>query len=50
MNVAFETLHPRFATMRDYLAEIYRLGQGGVWVSTTALAERLNVSGPAAVR
>jgi DtxR family Mn-dependent transcriptional regulator len=38
------------ATMRDYLAEIYRLGQGGVWVSTTALAERLNVSGPAAVR
>lgn len=38
------------ATMRDYLSEIYRLGQGGVWVSTTALAERLNVSGPAAVR
>ena len=38
------------ATMRDYLGEIYRLGQGGVWVSTTALAERLNVSGPAAVR
>ncbi len=37
-------------TMRDYLAEIYRLGQGGVWVSTTALAERLNVSGPATVR
>lgn len=37
-------------TMRDYLSEIYRLGQGGVWVSTTALAERLNVSGPAAVR
>jgi DtxR family Mn-dependent transcriptional regulator len=36
--------------MRDYLAEIYRLGQGGVWVSTTALAERLNVSGPATVR
>jgi DtxR family Mn-dependent transcriptional regulator len=36
--------------MRDYLSEIYRLGQGGVWVSTTALAERLNVSGPAAVR
>ncbi len=38
------------ATMRDYLSEIFRLGQGGVWVSTTALAERLNVSGPAAVR
>ncbi len=37
-------------TMRDYLAEIYRLGQGGVWVSTTALAEQINVSGPAAVR
>jgi DtxR family Mn-dependent transcriptional regulator len=36
--------------MRDYLAEIYRLGQGEVWVSTTALAERLNVSGPATVR
>ncbi len=38
------------STMRDYLSEIYRLGQGGTWVSTTALAERLNVSGPAAVR
>lgn len=38
------------ATMRDYLSEIYRLGQRGVWVSTTAIAERLNVSGPAAVR
>ena len=37
-------------TMRDYLAEIYRLGQGEVWVSTTALAERLAVSGPATVR
>ncbi len=37
-------------TMRDYLAEIYRLGQGEIWVSTTALAERLNVSGPATVR
>jgi DtxR family Mn-dependent transcriptional regulator len=37
-------------TMRDYLAEIYRLGHGEIWVSTTALAERLNVSGPATVR
>lgn len=36
--------------MGDYLGEIYRLGHGEVWVSTTALAERLNVSGPAAVR
>lgn len=37
-------------TMRDYLGEIYRLGQGEAWVSTTALADRLNVSGPATVR
>ena len=37
-------------TMRDYLGEIYRLGSGEAWVSTTALAERLDVSGPAAVR
>lgn len=37
-------------TMRDYLGEIYRLGQGEAWVSTTALAEELNVSGPASVR
>jgi DtxR family Mn-dependent transcriptional regulator len=37
-------------TMRDYLSEIYRLGQGGAWVSTSALAERLDVSGPATVR
>ncbi|RME74443.1 MAG: metal-dependent transcriptional regulator [Chloroflexi bacterium] len=36
--------------MRDYLAEIYRLGQDRMWVSTTALADRLNVSGPATVR
>jgi DtxR family Mn-dependent transcriptional regulator len=36
--------------MRDYLGEIYRLGQGEAWVSTTAIAERLNVSGPATVR
>lgn len=37
-------------TMRDYLGEIYRLGQGKAWVSTTALAEVLDVSGPASVR
>ena len=37
-------------TMREYLGEIYRLGQGEAWVSTTALAEELNVSGPASVR
>lgn len=37
-------------TMRDYLGEIYRLGQGEAWVSTTALAEVLGVSGPASVR
>lgn len=37
-------------TMRDYLGEIYRLGHGEVWVSTTILAERLDVSGPATVR
>lgn len=37
-------------TMRDYLGEIYRLGHGQMWVSTTALAEVLDVSGPASVR
>ena len=38
-------------TMRDYLAEIYRLAGGSeLWVSTTALSERLEVSGPATVR
>jgi DtxR family Mn-dependent transcriptional regulator len=36
--------------MRDYLSEIYRLSQGDAWVSTTALADRLQVSGPATVR
>ena len=36
--------------MRDYLAEIYRIGLGKMWVSTTAIAENLEVSGPAAVR
>jgi DtxR family Mn-dependent transcriptional regulator len=37
-------------TMREYLGEIYRLGQGEAWVSTTALAEVLQVSSPASVR
>ncbi len=37
-------------TMHNYLGEIYRLGHGKVWVSTTSLAEVLDVSGPASVR
>jgi DtxR family Mn-dependent transcriptional regulator len=37
-------------TMRNYLADIYRLSQGESWVSTTTLAETLNVSPSAAVR
>ncbi len=37
-------------TMRDYLGEIYRLGHGKMWVSTTSLADVLDVSGPASVR
>ncbi|MCB0155280.1 MAG: metal-dependent transcriptional regulator [Anaerolineae bacterium] len=36
--------------MRDYLGEIFRIGQGEAWVSTTVLADSLNVSGPATVR
>jgi len=36
--------------MRDYLAEIYRIGRGQLWVSTTTIAEQLSVSGPATVR
>ncbi len=42
--------HKISETMRDYLGEIYRLGQGEAWVSTTILADRLHVSGPATVR
>jgi DtxR family Mn-dependent transcriptional regulator len=39
------------ATMRDYLAEIYRLAEGGEqFVSTSALAELLDVSAPAVNR
>jgi DtxR family Mn-dependent transcriptional regulator len=37
-------------TMRNYLADIYRLSQGESWVSTTTLAETLDVSPSAAVR
>lgn len=37
-------------TMRNYLADIYRLSQEEAWVSTTTLAEALAVSPAAAVR
>ncbi len=36
--------------MREYLAEIYRLQEDSPTVSTTSLAERLNVSAPAVPR
>lgn len=36
--------------MREYLAEIYRLQQDSPTVSTTSLADRLNVSAPAVPR
>lgn len=38
------------AAMREYLAEIYRLQEDTETVSTTSLAERLNVSPPAVPR
>lgn len=38
------------ATMREYLAEIYRLQEDSPTVSTTSLAERLDVSAPAVPR
>lgn len=38
------------ATMREYLAEIYRLQEDSPTVSTTSLAERLEVSPPAVPR
>lgn len=38
------------ASMREYLAEIYRLQEDVPTVSTTSLAERLNVSAPAVPR
>ncbi len=38
------------ATVREYLAEIYRLQEESPTVSTTSLAERLNVSAPAVPR
>lgn len=37
-------------TMREYLAEIYRLQENEPTVSTTSLAERLDVSAPAVPR
>ena len=37
-------------TMREYLAEIYRLQEDSPTVSTTNLADRLNVSAPAVPR
>jgi DtxR family Mn-dependent transcriptional regulator len=36
--------------MRNYLADIYRLSQGESWVSTTMLAETMDVSAPAVAR
>ncbi len=41
------TLSP---TMREYLAEIYRLQEDAPTVSTTSLAERMDVSPPAVPR
>lgn len=38
------------AAMREYLAEIYRLQEDSPTVSTTSLAERLDVSAPAVPR
>jgi DtxR family transcriptional regulator, Mn-dependent transcriptional regulator len=38
------------AAMREYLAEIYRLQEDEPTVSTTSLADRLNVSAPAVPR
>ena len=38
------------ATMREYLAEIYRLQEDSPTVSTTSLADRLHVSAPAVPR
>ena len=38
------------AAMREYLAEIYRLQEDSPTVSTTSLAERLEVSAPAVPR
>lgn len=45
----YEQLQPS-AAMREYLAEIYRLQEDSPTVSTTNLAERLNVSPPAIPR
>ena len=45
-----KTMAETSATMRHYLAEIYRLQENSPTVSTTILAERLNVSAPAVPR
>jgi DtxR family Mn-dependent transcriptional regulator len=42
--------HQPSATMREYLAEIYRLQEDEPTVSTTSLADRLEVSAPAVPR
>lgn len=49
MNSYDSDLQPS-ATMREYLAEIYRLQEDAPTVSTTSLADRLNVSAPAVPR
>lgn len=46
---AREVMEPS-AAMREYLAEIYRLQEDSPTVSTTSLADRLNVSPPAIPR
>ncbi|MBK8434438.1 MAG: metal-dependent transcriptional regulator [Chloroflexi bacterium] len=51
MNDPFDENPSQFsAAMREYLAEIYRLQEDSPTVSTTALAERLDVSPPAIPR
>lgn len=47
ITVTFEEISN---AMRDYLAEIHRIGHGKMWVSTTLIAEQLSVSAPATVR
>ena len=49
MQESSSTTQPSVA-MREYLAEIYRLQEDSSTVSTTSLAERLDVSAPAVPR
>lgn len=49
MHAQNNALEPS-AAMREYLAEIYRLQEDAPTVSTTSLADRLNVSAPAVPR